>query len=441
MNSRTPEFLATLRRFGWARRFRLRGVPGPAILPVRARNVPLAASVPLFGKAVLETLQLSGQRTAGVRSLSFDDWNKLLAFCDAAQLTLTFSYLCGSELPDWVQARIDQNYRDAAARGRRLDSALNEIAHRFKQADIEFVLLKGRAHAREFGPDPSLRVTSDVDLWCTAEQIGRARDELGRLGYRRIGKENGNHLAPMIREKKWCWRGNFYAPDLPLPVELHHRLWDEKMERIQGPPEAAFWRRRSYSDFEGALVSVLALPDALAFSALHLLKHILHGDLRLQRAWEVAYFLHRHSTNDAFWRAWMNLHPDGLRKLEVLIFLLVEKWFGCKLPTVVLREAETLAGDIRLWIQLYGFSPVEALFSPNKTELWLNLSLVSSLRGKIQVFLRRMLPVHGLKTVSLGASGEPHSILSRVSHHVRTLGPTLVEGAAWWRIRNARGGI
>jgi len=402
------------------------------------RDVALAGSVPTFGKAVLETLQFSDKHVAGVRSLDLNDWQKLLAFCDAAQLTFTFSYLCESALPDWVRARIDRNYHDAAARRTRLDSVLKEIAHQFERAKIDFVLLKGCAHAREFGPDVSLRATSDVDLWCTAEEIGRARDELVRLGYRSIGKGNGRHLAAMIREKEWHWCGNFYAPDLPLPVDLHYRLWDDEMECIQGPSEDAFWQRRTAFDLEGAAVSVLALPDALAFSALHLLMHILHGDLRLQRAWEIAYFLDRRFADASFWREWMNLHPAELRKLEVLIFLLVEKWFGCKFPETVRSEAEALAPDIKLWIGLHGLSPVASLFRSNKAELWLNLCLISTLRGKIQVFLRRILPIHGSKTVSLGESGAPRSILSRASHHLRALGPTLVEGFEWRRLRNAQ---
>ncbi len=399
----------------------------------------LTDSVPAFGKLVLEALRFYGQPQARVRLLNFDEWKNLLDFCDAAQLTFTFSFLCGSELPDWVRARIDRNYREAAARRTRLDSALKEISHQFRQAEIDFVLLKGCAHAREFGPDVSLRTTSDVDLWCRVEEIGRARDELIRLGYRSIGKGNGRHLAAMIREKQWDWSGNFYAPDLPLPVELHHRLWDDEMEGIKGPAEDAFWQRRSQSDFDGAKVSVLALADALAFSTLHLLMHILHGDLRLQRAWEIAYFLQRHFSDDSFWHEWMNLHSSELRKLEVLIFLLVEKWFGCKLPELVRRESETLASPVKLWIELYGFSPVQALFSSNKAELWLNLCLLSSLRSKMKVFLRRMLPIHGSKTVSLGEGSACRGILSRANHHVRTLGPTLAEGIKWWRIQNAPG--
>lgn len=401
-------------------------------------NFALLESIPNFGRVILQALQFSGQRAAGDPSLNFDEWKKLLDFCDAAQLTFTFSYLCGSELPDWVRARIERNHRDAAARRNRFDSALKEIAHRFGESQIDFVLLKGSAHAREFGPDISLRATSDLDLWCRAEEIRRARDELVRLGYRPVGKGNGRHLAAMIREKEWHWSGNFYAEDLPLPVELHYRLWDDEMECIQGPPEAAFWHRRSYSDFDGTMVSVLALPDALAFSALHLLMHILHGDLRLQRAWEMAYFLHRRFTDDQFWQQWVDLHSSELRKLEVLIFLLVEKWFGCQLPKVIRSEAEALGPPVKAWLELYGFSPVEALFSSNKAELWLNLCLVSSLREKVKIFLRRMLPVHGSKTVSLGEGGAPRGILSRASHHLRTLGPTLAEGVKWWRIQNAQ---
>jgi Uncharacterised nucleotidyltransferase len=392
------------------------------------RNVPLADSVPGFAKAVLEALQFSGQRTAGVRILNLDDWQKTLAFCDSAQLTFTFSYLCEPELPDWVRTRIDRNYRDAAVRQARLHSMLKEIAHQFGKTDIQFVLLKGCAHAREFGPDISFRATSDVDLWCKAEEIGRAHDELLRLGYRSIGQGNGRHLPAMVREKEWNWHGDFYAPDLPLPVDLHHRLWDDEMECFQGAPEDAFWQRRSDVDLEGTKVSILALPDALGFSALHLLMHILHGDLRLQRAWEIAYFLDRHIKDGPFWHEWVNVHPPHLRKLEILVFVLAEKWFRCNLPETVRTEAEALPRDVKLWIELHGFSPVEALFSPKKAELWLNLCLVPSVRGKIQVFLRRMLPFHGSKTVSFGEKGTARGILSRAGHHLQTFGPTLAEG-------------
>jgi hypothetical protein len=111
------------------------------------------------------------------------------------------------------------------------------------------------------------------------------------------------------------------------------------------------------------------------------------------------------------------------------------------LPQLVRGEAEALGPAVKAWIELYGFSPIQALFSPTKAELWLNMSLVSSLRDRIKIFLRRMVPVDGSGIVSFGGSGAPRGILRRASHHIRTLGPTLAEGVAWWRIQNAAGSV
>ena len=53
---------------------------------------------------------------------------------------------------------------------------------------------------------------------------------------------------------------------------------------------------------DGRAIPVLCEADTLAFAALHLLMHVLHGDLRLQRAWEIAHFVHTRADDDDFWR-------------------------------------------------------------------------------------------------------------------------------------------
>jgi len=412
------------------------------------KNFAKQREMPFYGEAVLAALQFSGPDLERVRSLNNDDWTKLLAFCDAAQLTFTFAHMCGSDIPDWVRSRIDRNRSDSAKRRGRLDLALGEISRRFNERGIEFALLKGSAHARWFSPDPTLRSTADIDLLCRPEALMRARDELLSMGYRSVGSTKGRHLPPMVRETEWHWRGDYYASDLPLPVDLHYKLWDEKLERIAGPPEDEFWSRRSYGLFGTEMVAMLALPDALAFAAIHLLMHILHGDTRLQRAWEIGYFLNNRAADDAFWFEWKRLHPPELRMLEVLIFLLVESWFGCKLSTQVEDEAKPLSPDIKLWLDRYASSPVEALFTPNKNELWLNLCLIRSFRGRARVFLRRVLPIYASGDVCTErgkVESQPSGIstynfrhsVSRAIYHARTLAPTLVEGMKWWRIRQA----
>ena len=123
----------------------------------------------------------------------------------------------------------------------------------------------------------------------------------------------------MSRPSDWQWRGDYFAPDLPISVDLHYKLWDEKKEHISGPPEREFWDRRSEMFVEGRTIPVLCEADTLAFATLHLLMHVLHGDLRLQRAWEIALFVHTRADDEKFSAGVASASPPALRQLEVIV--------------------------------------------------------------------------------------------------------------------------
>ena len=129
------------------------------------------ARIPPHALAVLEALRLDGAGAQRLRSLDDAGFRKVLEFCDPAQLTLTLDYVCHDALPGWVQARIGRNLRDYAGRFGRLEAALFEIADTLESCGIEFVVLKGIAHAPEFTPDPLLRAQGDIDLWCSLESV------------------------------------------------------------------------------------------------------------------------------------------------------------------------------------------------------------------------------------------------------------------------------
>jgi predicted MFS family arabinose efflux permease len=372
------------------------------------------ARIPNEALAVLEALRLDGAGAGRLRALDDAGFRKVLELCDRAQLTLTLNYVCRGALPGWVQARIDKNLEDYSRRFERLEAALEEIADTLTRRGIEFVVLKGRTHSPEFTPDPLLRAQGDIDLWCSPESLPAAQQALLDLGYRPHGRSEGRHLPPMIRERSWEWRGDYFASDLPISVELHHRLWDEELEGFAAPGERGFWDRRAGR--------VLSLDDTLAFAALHLLMHLLHGDLRLQRAWEIANFLERHARDDAFWAAWREDHPPELRRLEAIIFQLVAGWFGAALSIEASEEIDQLPADVQLWLDRYALSPVEALFHPNKDEIWLHLCLVERFRDKCAVLRRRVLPLQG----------QTERLRSRFVHHSRALFPTLWNGVRWW---------
>jgi predicted MFS family arabinose efflux permease len=393
--------------------------------------------IPSRGIALLEALRLSGADSGALGRLDHSEWQRLLQVCDATQLTLLTGHLGRPSLPDWVRARIDRNYLDNAYRFERLKEAVFEISDCLARRSIDFCLLKGFTHAPDFTPDPLLRSQGDIDIWCLPERVLEAQDALLGLGYRPFGKSKGRHLDPMIRETKWEWRGDYFARDLPIPVDLHFSLWDQQLERIPGPHEDRVWSRRSLLAIEGHSIPILDSADALTFAALHLMMHLLHGDLRLQRAWELAYFLQNRLHDDEFWQGWHGLHPDETSQLQVIAFALSGQWFGCQLPPLIAKEVDSLPEDVSLWLRKYSWSPIEALFVPNKDVVWLNLCLLTSFRDKVDLLSRRLLPMQ--TAINDGLRLRSAFLLRRCVYHSRTLPLTCIRGLQWWWLRQGLG--
>lgn len=405
-------------------------------------------SLPYYARAVFAALRFDAPDTSPLGNLDASDWPQLLKLCDESQLTLTLHRGCANALPANIDSRIRRNLADNAQRFRTLQAAYFEIAEELTKRRIEFVLLKGFAHSPDFTPDPVLRAQGDIDLWIEPGRVFAARDVLLALGYRPVSSSEGRHLAPMRRPTEWQWRGDYFAPDLPIGVDLHYQLWDAESEFIPMPDEPQFWSRRRWISFAGWQAPALSVIDTFAFASLHSLMHLLHGDLRLHRMWEIAHFLHMRG-NAPLWADWSRLHSPQLRKLETIVSLLAAEWFGCDLPDCIQRESETLPDDISLWITRYSMRPVEALFVPNKDELWLHLSLLDSLRDKAKVYCRRLIPVGpprlGSTDVKAQAAGKDARkqrvvfLYSRLKRHSRTLLPAVSQGLQWWWVRQRLG--
>lgn len=401
------------------------------------------ARIPRYAVALLQALRFSQVSCEPLKSLSESEWSSLLSLCDRMQLTLLFGHLCRPFLPAAVRTRIDGNYADNADRFERLKAACFEISDRLQEYAIDFALLKGFSHSPALTPDPLLRAQGDIDIWCRPDRVLDARDALVELRYRSVGKSSGRHLDPMIREVKWQWRGDYFARDLPIPVDLHYKLWDEALERIAGPSEDEMWERRRFVGIENRTISTLGVTDSLAFAALHVMMHLLHGDLRLQRVWELAYVLKTRGADHEFWAEWKTTQGVETRKTQIIAFLLSDRWFGCGIPDLLKEEVQSLPPDVLLWMKRYAFSPIEALFVPNKHELWLNLSLLNSLRDRVKVFSRRLIPVSAVeKWVSSSDEGagrrdrqtffQAKFLLKRARYHAQLIPATIFGGLQWW---------
>jgi hypothetical protein len=311
--------------------------------------------IPRSVRAVLGALRSTGARTDDLRALTDREWQEALSFCDRHQLTLHLGSRCGEALPAHVQSRIRRNLRDNTERHARLWKDQREICDALEEADAAYVVLKGFAQWPRYVADTRLRAQYDVDLYCPPESIYRARDILLELHYvpaRGFEDLPIDHLPAMIRSTRYELNGNYFDPEMPFCVDLHFRLWDEETERFAAPGVEDFWSRRSWQQVEERRLPVLCPADALAYGALHLLRHLLRGSLRICHAYEVAYFLDNHLEDEEFWRTWRELHPPGLRRLEAIVLRLAAVWLACPVPETVGQEIDALPAEIQAWFMV-----------------------------------------------------------------------------------------
>ncbi len=395
--------------------------------------------------AALTALNFSRPSTDLLRSLSEAEWHGALDFLDRAGLTLIFCARFSELLPRWVQQRFERNLAGNTERLARLRKSVEEIARLFQNRGIEYLLLKGFSQEAGYVADAQLRVQYDIDLFAPAGSLLIAREALRELDYEPIGGTDQlpiDHLAPMFRRTAWQWRGDFFDPDIPGPVDLHFRFWDAATERLDAPGIDAFWDRRVKHEN----VPVLDARDRLGYAALHSLRHLLRASVRVSHIYEIAYFLENQAGNAPFWTTWRELHPEPLRRLESISFRFAAQWFGCRVPTAVQEEISRQSESVSEWFERHAASPVEALFHPNKRELWLHFALLDSARDRRAVFVRRVfpstLPPPIVASVAPGRRITPWARLSRrvkyaarvgdrALYHTRTLPAVLWQALQW----------
>lgn len=380
--------------------------------------------------------------------LSDAEWAELLAFCDRTHLTLPLARRRPEKLPPWVAERLDKNLAGNAERWRRMKIAYSEAAYAFQSSGLEFMVLKGFTHCPDYVLEPKFRGHYDIDLLFPREQVVRAQDLAVQLGYVPLGGFDRlplDHLPRLIRKTGWEWRGDYFDPEIPISLELHFQLWDERTEGFKPSGLEEFWDRRRTRVVDGLEFPALDEADTAGYAALHALRHLLRGDLRPSHIYELAWFLH-HKTDPRFWSRWRELHSESLHALEAICFGLAHAWFRCDLPGTARDQVEQLREPVKRWLREHAHAPLDGLFRPNKEELWLHLSLLDSFSARAAVLRRRLLPLQPpgpVDAVHLPDDAIDWRIrirrkwrysrfaLSRLALHTRTFLPTIGSGIAW----------
>ena len=433
----------------------MRMLPVPAAPPLnRSASLPAnpwpgRANLPRHAAAVLAALHLNDPRLDACAALSGQEWNAALDYADRERCTLALRAAARSRMPEAVRARVDADAQKNQVRLKEIERTYRELVLRFGEAGIDFVLLKGITHAGVFGPGSFQRVQYDLDFWLPREHAYAAQRLLLQCGYEQLpGTEKlpTDHLPALARKTGWQWRGDFFDPEIPLPVELHLQFWNQRLDRFPAPGVEEFWERRGPRRLAGTHLPALHPADTVAYAALHVLKHVLHGSVRVFHVYELAAMLHARAGDNAFWEEWRHLHAPGLRRLQLLAFQLARCWFGGEVAPLVEAEMAELSARQRIWFEAFAASPVEQAFHSNKDQLWLHLSLLDSRRdawaiAALRLFPRRLPVVAGDSFVAGGAPWYQwlrwrlhwagHTI-GRVWHHVSALPGVLRSAIRWW---------
>jgi hypothetical protein len=375
--------------------------------------------------AALAALHLRKACVEPLYRLTERETREALAYCDRSQLSLALGQAAPEFLRDELAERAEKNRTRLAI----IESLYLYLHETLTGAGLEYVALKGITQLALSGIRPEDRVQYDVDLYLPRAQAERACELLVAEGYEAMeGMESfpTDHLPALVRRAKWEWRGDYFAADLPLAIELHFQFWNPGLERLEAPACEKFWERRTVR----AGLPALAAPDAIGYAGLHLLKHVLHGDTRPFHVYELGRCLHANAADEELWRSWRADHAPGLRKLEAVAFALAESWFGCDLSTAVREEIENLPAAVRTWFGEFAASPAKAEFFPNKDELWLHLSLLGSAADRFAVARRRLLPGN-LPRAGVGAEYAGH-VARRLRHHALSLLTISSSAARWW---------
>jgi MFS family permease len=411
------------------------------------RNLwPNCPGLPAGPAAALSALHLTEPRPELLTTLGERDARQALQYCDESGLSLCVR----TAAPGFLASEMAERAQKNRVRLRLTEETYAFVDQVLKAAPVlDYVALKGITQCAHARMEPSERTQYDLDVYLPRASAEEAARRLVAEGYDPMeGMDHfpTDHLPAMAKRSPFEWRGDFFAFDLPFAIELHYQFWSPGVERLRAPGTEEFWSRRTTRRIGTVQLPVLSAPDATAFAALHLLKHLLRGAVKPFHVYELARWLHFNADDTALWNEWLAMHPPELRKLQVVSFLLAESWFGCRYAPQVREEIDRLPDSTRTWFDVFAASPAASPFLPNKDELWLHLNLLQAAEDRLSVARRRMLPGNLPPFDAASWQGTAHErtqwvllVARRLRHHAISFFTTAASGARWWWRTNTFG--
>lgn len=406
--------------------------------------------LPSDASATISALRFSGADSGPLCALTSAEWSNLLTRHEFLRLTIPLRQTRAEQMPVWVQSRVDGHIADNVSRLERIKSDYREIAQVLREAGAGHLVIKGFAQWPGFTDHPCFHLQSDIDLYCPRESIEAARDAILGLGYEssKDKRERANdHLPALVRRNGWRWNGNYFDPEMPASIELHHCFWNRRVFRFGVEIEQEFWGRRLDRCLDGLTFPALSLQDNLGHSSLQILRDCLQDAASPAKLYQLARFLHLTRNDEAFWSVWSESHCEQVRRMEAISFRAAKDVFACELGEAADKEVQMLPSAVDKWFGCFGAAIFDRRLHRPSVGIWLQLALIESAADRRALAMKHFLPY---RPISLEAFADREavrkteptaaSIRRKHAHHIRmhtaararALGPTLVQGLRYW---------
>ncbi len=339
---------------------------------------------------LLEASRRSPESRPALAGLSSAEWAEVLDLADRHGMTPHLHWNLrgtwdGLAAPDDLRETLRRRYVRQGVRNARLLGRLGRVLAALRAAGIDVIVLKGAHLAELVYEEVALRPMVDVDILVRNQDLGRATDVLGSLGYEATEQARGAehqgaidenmHVAPMRR------RGG-------PTVEVHYAI--AVPARVGGIETEGLWSRAEPASIGDTDALVLSPEDLVLHLCVHVALH--HGfAAKLVQLRDLPAVVDRLGGR-IDWKVLVErARTWGVLRAVTLTFALAERMFGTFLPEGSLPAVEAGPAD---------GDPVDRaerlLFQDSRTGLGsANLPLLwgsASWPAKVSLVLQRFFP-------------------------------------------------
>lgn len=177
-----------------------------------------------------------------VRAILPQDEYRLMRAIEMCGLNAFALHYFGRYLSKETRARLTDKAVLHVSGMLRYDKFIKDIRDALDAAGIEFIAFKGIDTAFRCYPVPGLRRMSDIDLLFHKEDLPRAEEVLGSIGWKQIIElDNGYHWGEMMKEEL-ALEPHYKIPY--FPDDIQEELWQYTVKDQRGirvfTPEVAF---------------------------------------------------------------------------------------------------------------------------------------------------------------------------------------------------------